>query len=168
MFAPTRYLDWARRFYGQVRFDLATSGVAGVSAAERAGPVGGASAALGTTHALWLAYASLTAPGDDVLVEAPGYEPLTRIAEGVGARVVTFERPAGERFALDPDRIARAMTPRTRVVAVSNLHNPSGVRADADSLRAGARVAGSHGAVLLVDEVYAPFDALVDRGGVFR
>ena len=60
------------------------------------------------------------------------------------------------------------MTPRTRVVAVSNLHNPSGVRADADSLRAAARVAASHGAVLLVDEVYAPFDALVDEGGIFR
>jgi len=103
-----------------------------------------------------------------VLVEAPGYEPLARIAEGVGARVVCFERPSGERFSLDPDRIARAMTPRTRVVAVSNLHNPSGVRADAASLQAAARVAESRGAILLVDEVYAPFDALVDDGGVFR
>ncbi|HEY3816707.1 MAG TPA: pyridoxal phosphate-dependent aminotransferase [Polyangiaceae bacterium] len=193
MFARTRYLEWARRFYGQVRFDLATSGIPGVSAAELGlpdarslddvtgwprfreaiaryndVPPGEAIASLGTTHALWLAYASLTSPGDEVLAEAPGYEPLTRIAEGVGARVVTFERPAGERFALDPDRVARAMTPRTRVVAVSNLHNPSGVRAGADAIRAVARVAESRGAVLLVDEVYAPFDALVDAEGVFR
>jgi aspartate/methionine/tyrosine aminotransferase len=192
MFAPTRYLEWARRFYGQVRFDLATSGISSVSATELGDlartcvddatgwprlreavaryndvPGGEAIAALGTTHALWLAYASLTAPGDDVLVEAPGYEPLVRIAEGVGARVVHFERRSSEGFALDPDRIARAMTPRTRVVALSNLHNPSGVRCDADSLRAAARVAESHGAVLLVDEVYAPFDALVDASGVF-
>jgi aspartate/methionine/tyrosine aminotransferase len=193
MFAPTLYLDWARRFYGRVRFDLATSGIPGVSAAELGLPDGRglddetgwqrlreaiaayndvpveeAIAALGTTHAIWLAYASLTSPGDDVLVEAPGYEPLARIAEGVGARVVSFERPAGEHFALDPDRIARAMTPRTRVVAVSNLHNPTGVRVDADSLRAAARVAESRGAVLFVDEVYAPFDTFVDAGGIFR
>jgi aspartate/methionine/tyrosine aminotransferase len=193
MFAPTRYLDWARRFYGQVRFDLATSGMTNVPAAELGlpdaasqddatgwrrlreavatyndVPAGEAVAALGTTHALWLAYAALTSPGDDVLVETPGYEPLARIAEGVGARVVPFERPAGERFALDPDRIARAMTPRTRVVVVANLHNPSGVRADDASLRAAARVAEAGGAVLLVDEVYAPFDALVDEAGVFR
>jgi aspartate/methionine/tyrosine aminotransferase len=193
MFAPTRYLDWARRFYGQVRFDLATSGIPPVPAAELGAfdalalddvtawprlreaiaryndvPAEEAIAALGTTHALWLAYASLTSPGDEVLVEAPGYEPIARIAEGVGARVVTFERPAAEGFALDPDRIARAMTPRTRVVAVSNLHNPSGVRAGADALQAAARVAASHGATLLVDEVYAPFDALVDDRGVFR
>jgi len=193
MFGPTRYLDWARKFYGQVRFDLATSGIPPVSSAELGlpdvhslddatgwqrlreaiaryndVPATEAIAALGTTHALWLAYASLTSPGDEVLVEAPGYEPLTRIAEGVGARVVQFERPAGDRFALDPDRIARAMTPRTRVVAISNLHNPTGVRADDDSLRGAARVAESRGAVLLVDEVYAPFDRLVDEGGVFH
>jgi aspartate/methionine/tyrosine aminotransferase len=60
------------------------------------------------------------------------------------------------------------MTPRTRVVAVSNLHNPSGVRASEDALREVARCAAVQGATLLVDEVYAPFDALVDSSGVFR
>jgi aspartate/methionine/tyrosine aminotransferase len=193
MFGPTLYLEWARRFYGQVQFDLATSGIAGVSAAElgtpdaaRADdptawprlreavaayndvPPGDAIAALGTTHALWLAYASLTSPGDDVLVEAPVYEPLIRIAEGMGARVMHFERDPRDGFALDPDRVARAITPRTRVVAVSNLQNPTGIRASADALRAVARVAESRGATLLVDEVYAPFDAFLDDAGVFR
>jgi aspartate/methionine/tyrosine aminotransferase len=193
MFAPTRYLDWARRLYGQIRYDLATSGMPGVSTPELGGPAfeglddpsgwtrlreaiaryndvpaGEAIAALGTTHALWLAYASLTSPGDEVLVETPGYEPLARIAEGVGAKVATFERAAREGYALDPERVARAMTPRTRVVAVSNLHNPTGVRTDAGVLRAIARIAEAQGAVLLVDEVYAPFDALVDGAGVFR
>jgi len=193
MFAPTRYLAWARRFYGQVRFDLATSGTPTVPlselgqpdaaanddpsgwerlrdaiAAHNDVPRGEAIAALGTTHALWLAYAALTAPGDDVLVESPAYEPLVRIAEGVGARVVPFERDRRARFALDPGRVERAMTDRTRLVVVSNLHNPSGVRADDDVLRAIARVAEKRRAYLLVDEVYAPFDALVGADGVFR
>jgi aspartate/methionine/tyrosine aminotransferase len=192
MFAPTRYLEWARRFYGQVRFDLATSGMPTVPLAElelpearRLDDVAGwarlreavarhndvppeqAVAALGTTHALWLAYASLTSPGDDVLVEEPVYEPLVRIAEGCGARVLRFARDASAGFALDPERVARAMTPRTRVVAVSNLHNPTGVRAPDDQLRVLARVAEAGGAHLLVDEVYAPFDALLDDRGVF-
>jgi aspartate/methionine/tyrosine aminotransferase len=192
MFAPTRYLAWARRFYGAVRFDLASSGIPSVPASElgapapstvddpsgwprlreaiaahNALPASEAIAALGTTHALWLAYAALTSPGDEVLVEAPAYEPLVRIAEGVGARVVHFERDASEGFALDPERIARAMTPRTRVVAVTNLHNPTGVRADDEVLAAAAKVAASRGAALLVDEVYAPFDALVDDACVF-
>ena len=124
-------------------------------------------AALGTTHALWLAYAALTSPGEEVLVEEPAYEPLIRIAEGVGLRVTRFARDLRDGFALDPARVARALTPRTRVVAISNLHNPSGVRATDEALRAVARLAESSGATLLVDEVYAPFDALVDAHGVF-
>jgi aspartate/methionine/tyrosine aminotransferase len=193
MFAPTRYLEWARRFYGTVRFDLASSGIPVVPTSELGvddavaldDPSGWdrlrgaiahyndvpgreAIAALGTTHALWLAYATLTSPGDEVLVEAPFYEPLVRIAEGVGARVTVFERESRAGFALDPERIARAITPRTRVVTVTNLHNPSGRRATTEALIAAARVAESGGAHLLVDEVYAPFDSLVGASGVFR
>jgi aspartate/methionine/tyrosine aminotransferase len=193
MFAPTRYLDWARRFYGKIRFDLATSGIPVVGldelgvpsardlddltggerarhaiAAHNGVPAGEAIAALGTTHALWLAYASLVGPGDDILVEDPAYEPLVRIAEGIGARVVRFARSASDRFALDPERVVRAMTPRTRAVCMTNLHNPTGVRATDASLREVAEVAAQQGAHLVVDEVYAPFDALVDAGGVFH
>lgn len=193
MFAPTRYLEWARRFYGQVRFDLATSGVATVPLAELGVPAAQALdnpsgwarlrtaiahhnnvpepeaiAAMGTTHALWLAYATLTSPGDEVVVEAPVYEPLVRIAEGLGLGVSTFERAAADAYALDVERVARAMTPRTRVIAVTNLHNPTGARASDDALRALAGLAESRGATLLVDEVYAPFDGLTDDAGVFR
>lgn len=193
MFAPTRYLLWARRFYGNVRYDLATSGMPTVPLAElgmpdartMGDPSGWAAArtaiasyhgvapdeavlALGTTHAIWLAYAALTSPGDEILVEQPAYEPLVRIAGGVGLRVTHFERPAAERFPLDPERIVRALTPRTRVVVVTNLHNPSGVRAPDDVLRAIAAALASRGVTLLVDEVYAPFDALVDARGVFH
>src|SRR5580658_9384658 len=119
MFAPTRYLAWARRVHGQARYDLASSGMPtfplaelGVPEASRLDdptgwirlreaiahyndvPGGEAVATLGTSHALWLAYASLTSSGDEVLVEDPAYEPLLRAVEGVGARVRRFERPA--------------------------------------------------------------------------
>jgi aspartate/methionine/tyrosine aminotransferase len=192
MFAPTRYLQWARRFHGNVRLDLATSGVPTVGlvelgvpraeqlddwsgvprlraaiAAYNAVPPEEAIATLGTSHALWLAYASLAGPGEEVLVEQPAYEPLIRIAEGMGAHVIRFERDPAQRFALDPDRVARAMTSRTRVVVVTNLHNPSGARASDDMLREVAHIAQKRGAYLLVDEVYAPFDNLIDDRGVF-
>jgi len=190
MFGPTRYLAWARRFYGSAPFDLASSGIPIVSREELGAPgatddvrgwararaaaarfndvpEGEAILALGTSHALWVAYATLLSPGDEVLVEAPTYEPLIRIAEGVGARIATFDRPAASGYAVDPRRVADAMTDRTRVVAISNLHNPSGARTPDDVLRETARVAASRGATLLVDEVYAPFDALVGADGVF-
>jgi aspartate/methionine/tyrosine aminotransferase len=193
MFGPTHYLLWARRFFGQARFDLATSGITSPPASDLGFPggadvddprgwtqlreaiaahnavdVGEAIAALGTSHALWMAYASLLEPGDEVLVEDPTYEPLLSAAKGVGAHVVRFERTRSERFALNPERVARAMTPRTRVIAITNLHNPSGARADGDALRALAGVAASRGAFLLVDEVYAAFDSFVDTHGAFQ
>ena len=120
-----------------------------------------------TTHALWTAYASLLAPGDEVLVEHPTYEPIYRIAEGVGARVTRFERSPGERFALDPDRVAAALTPRTRVIALTNLHNPGGVRASDEALRAIGSLAERNGAHVFVDEVYAAFDAMCDARGAW-
>jgi aspartate/methionine/tyrosine aminotransferase len=193
MYPPTRYLHWARRFYGQVEFDLASSGIpaAPVDALRDAPPAPADPAvawsalcraiadyndvptaevlpALGTTHALWLAYAALLAPGDEILIEEPAYEPLVRIAEGSGARVRRFGRERDARFALDPAQVERAMTAATRAVVVTNLHNPSGVRTSDDALRAVARSAAARGATLVVDEVYAPFDRLIDDRGVFR
>jgi aspartate/methionine/tyrosine aminotransferase len=193
MFAPTRYLQWARRFYGKVRFDLASSGMPTVALSELGVPTGEsfddssgslrlreaiaayngvrpseAIATLGTSHALWAAYASILRPGDDVLVEDPAYEPLIRVAEGVGARVRRFGRDSRDRFALDPERVASALTPHTRVIAITNLHNPSGARASDEALRAVANLAAAQAAYVLVDEVYAPFDALVDDSGVFQ
>jgi aspartate/methionine/tyrosine aminotransferase len=123
--------------------------------------------ALGTSHAIFLAYAAMLSPGDDILVETPGYEPLTRAAEGLGATVCTFRRELTEGFRLVPERVAAAMTPRTRAIVVSSLHNPTGVRADTAALRELASIAEARSAYLLVDEVYAPFDDLPEDG-VFR
>jgi aspartate/methionine/tyrosine aminotransferase len=192
MFRPTRYIEWARRRFGQVRYDLATSGIPTVPAEERPEPLAylpsgeawcraraaiaryndvperEALAALGTTHGTWLALATLLSPGDAVLVEEPAYEPLLRTAEGVGAEVTRFTRPAEASFAIDPDRIARAWTERTRAVLVSHLHNPSGQRATNEALSAVAKLAEARGGFVVVDEVYSPFDALTDAAGVFR
>jgi aspartate/methionine/tyrosine aminotransferase len=190
MFAPTRYLNWAVQHYGQVPFDLASSGMTTLPLAELGLPsslddvsahaklgariaahnavtADEAVATLGTSHALWTAYASLLSPGDDLLLEDPSYEPMWRIAEGMGVNVVRFARPVEQRCALDPARVAAAMTPRTRLVAISNLHNPSGARASDDALREVARIAAANGAHFLVDEVYAPFDELVGADGVW-
>jgi aspartate/methionine/tyrosine aminotransferase len=179
MYQPPRYLEWARRYYGKVPFDLASSGLAAANAdvvgwpspwdaPEPPARLRAAIAtfngvperevvpALGATHALWLAFASLVTPGDDVLVESPGYEPIWNLAEAAGARVVRFERDAESGYALDIDAVLAAFTPQTRVVALSDPHNPSGARADDGALFRLAEAVAARGARLLVDEVYAP------------
>ena len=90
--------------------------------------------AQGASGANFLVFAALLDPGDEVLVETPGYDPLLGAPRLLGARVNQFERDFAQGFALDPDRIRHAMTPRTRVIIVTNPHNPSGVVADPAAL----------------------------------
>jgi aspartate/methionine/tyrosine aminotransferase len=105
--------------------------------------------------------AALLEPGDDVLVERPGYDPLLGAPQLLGANIIRFDRCFSDQFALDPDRVARAITPRTRLIIVSGPHNPTGARADRSALAAIGRIARDHNAHVLVDEVY--LDAAVEK-----
>ena len=120
--------------------------------------------AQGASGANFLACAALLEPGDDVLVETPGYDPLLGAPRLLGAQVNQFVRDFNEGFALDADRVARAMTPRTRLIIVTNPHNPSGVLADPAALDEIGRIARAHGAHVLVDEVYLDVAASVRVG----
>ena len=92
--------------------------------------------------------------GSEVIVEHPAYEPLLRVPEALGYEVRRFRRTSADGFTIDLDRFAAAITPRTRLAIVSNLHNPSGVATDMRVIRAMARLLARVGAHLLVDEVY--------------
>lgn len=110
--------------------------------------------ATGTSGANFLVFAALIGPGDEVLVERPGYDPLAGAARLLGARVRTFERRYEDRFRLDAAACGRSMTPETRLIVLTHPHNPSGVACEADDLRALGRLAAAAGAHVLVDEVY--------------
>jgi aspartate/methionine/tyrosine aminotransferase len=103
----------------------------------------------GTSMANMLALAALIAPGDEVLIEHPAYEPLVAAARFLGAEVRRFTRTSPA-FALDPDAVAREVSERTRLIVLTNLHNPTGVLADRETLR---RI-GALGPLVLIDEVY--------------
>jgi len=111
-------------------------------------------AAIGTSLANHLAMAYLVKPGDEVLIERPTYEPLLALAEYLGAKVRRFDRRFEEGFRILPDEIERNISPRTRLIVITNLHNPSGVLADDDTLRHVGAIARRVNARLLVDEVY--------------
>lgn len=108
----------------------------------------------GTSGANFLVLAALLEPGDDVLVERPGYDPLLGAARLFGARTVRFDRPFEDGFGLDPERVRRAMTPRTKAIVITTPHNPSGVPADPAALDEIGRMAERAGAHVVVDEVY--------------
>lgn len=108
----------------------------------------------GTSMANFLAMAALIRPGDEVLIEHPTYEPILAAASFLGASIKRFERKPAEAFRLDPAEVKRAMTPSTRLIVLTNLHNPSSALASEADLRAIGELAQKVGARVLVDEVY--------------
>jgi len=175
------YMEWAK-LRSPARFNLATSGLSSFPlsglpvkledleingptiygyaplqeriATKTGAPPEAIVAAAGTSMANHLALAALVEAGDEVLVEHPTYELLLSTARYLGASVRRFPRRAADAFAIDPAEVARAITPATRLVVVTNFHNPSSVRADESALAAVGKVAAAGGARVLVDEVY--------------
>ena len=88
-------------------------------------------AADGTSMANFLAMAALIAPGDEVLIEHPTYEPLLGAAS-LPRRRHQAVRAQGRRTASGSirPRCATAMSDRTRLIVLTNLHNPSGALAE--------------------------------------
>jgi aspartate/methionine/tyrosine aminotransferase len=184
------YMEWAKT-QSRARFNLASSGVVAFPLAEL--PVGpedleltGPSsygypplqerlarragttpehilAATGTSMANLLVLASAAEPGDEVLIEHPTYELLVDAARFLGLVVRRFPRRSEEGFRLEPAAVAAAITPKTRIVVITNLHNPSNAFASEETLRAVGEIAGSVGARVLVDEVYREALAVLGR-----
>jgi aspartate/methionine/tyrosine aminotransferase len=118
-------------------------------------------AAAGTSMANHLAMAALIEPGDEVLIEHPAYELLVSAAQYLGAEVKRFARREESGYALDPAEVRRAISPKTRLIIVTNLHNPSGALTPESVLRVVGGLAHDAGAHVLVDEVY--LDAVYDH-----
>jgi aspartate/methionine/tyrosine aminotransferase len=108
----------------------------------------------GTSMANFLAMAALISPGDEVLVEYPTYELLLGAASFLGATVKRFERKAEDAFRLDIGRMGNAVSDQTRLIVITNLHNPTSALASEDELQSVGELAASVGARVLVDEVY--------------
>jgi len=111
-------------------------------------------AAAGTSMANYLAMATMIDAGDEVLIEQPTYELLTSTLLYLGATVKHFARTEESGYALDPAHVRRAISPKTRLIVLTNLHNPSSVLASDTALREIGDLARSVGARVLVDEVY--------------
>jgi len=108
----------------------------------------------GTSMANHLAMAAAIEYGDEVLIEQPTYEPLLALAQYFGANIKRFARSAENNFRVDLDELTSQVTPRTRLIVLTNLHNPSSALIDEDALRRIGEIAQTAGALVLVDEVY--------------
>ena len=108
----------------------------------------------GTSMANHLAMAAIIEPGDEVLIEHPAYGPILDVAYYLQANVRRFPRAEENGWAIDPKEVRRNITPKTRLVVITNLHNPTSALTSEAVLREIGDIARSIGALVLVDEVY--------------
>jgi aspartate aminotransferase len=108
----------------------------------------------GAKHTLYNLFVALLDPGDEVIVPSPywvSYPEQVRLVDGVPVTVLTREE-AG--FDLDPERIAAAVTPRTKLVVLNSPNNPTGAVFSAATLQAVARLAVDRNLWIVSDECY--------------
>ncbi len=108
----------------------------------------------GASEANACVFAGLLEPGEEALVEAPGYEPHRATPGFFGVRVRTFERRRERGYGDVTAAVERALTPATRLVALTDLHNPSGAPLAEDDAAALEALAGRRGRWILCDETF--------------
>jgi aspartate aminotransferase len=114
----------------------------------------------GAAGAINVALKAMLDPGDEVIVLVPYFPEYRFYIENHGGVVVPVE--TGERFEPDPDRIAAAITPRTRAIVVNSPNNPTGAIYSAEALRALDRAMAPHPNVVVISD--EPYRALVYDG----
>jgi aspartate/methionine/tyrosine aminotransferase len=179
--ARTAYIEWAK-LSATAKFNLAASGVKGLplnelpvrlEELELSSPGGYGYApllerlaaryracaknvvtAIGTSMANYLAMSAVLEPGDEVVIEDPAYDPMVEVGRYLGAVVKRIPRRPENKFQIDVDELKKIISGKTRLIALTNLHNPSGVLLEEVALREIGDVACMVGALVMIDEVY--------------
>jgi aspartate aminotransferase len=112
----------------------------------------------GSKPILLYAALALLENGDEALVPDPAYPIYDSVVRFAGGRPVTYRLDSSRRFAPDVDAIAASITPRTRVLVLNTPQNPTGGVIDAGRLAALAELAEAHDLIVIVDEIYRPFN----------
>ncbi|PZU86433.1 MAG: aminotransferase [Shinella sp.] len=108
----------------------------------------------GTQTALFTVMLGLLEPGDEVLVGDPFYATYEGVIASSGARMAPVPLRPENHFHLQPDDLARAITPRSRVVLLNTPHNPTGAVLSADEIAAIGKVCRDRDLWIVCDEVY--------------
>jgi aspartate/methionine/tyrosine aminotransferase len=108
----------------------------------------------GTSEANYLIALSQVRPGDVVAMQIPNYMQMWGVARCLGAEVQTFRLRTEAAWEPDWEQFERAVTPKTRLLYLSNPNNPTGSVLSSDAMRRIVDRCQQTGTWLLSDEVY--------------
>lgn len=111
----------------------------------------------GSQAAMLTVTLALLDPGDEVLVPTPFYDEYRRDIMLAGATMVPIPTRLEDHFAVDPDALERAVTPRTRAMILISPSNPTGAVIERATLERIAAIAQRHDLLVIWDELYERF-----------
>lgn len=109
----------------------------------------------GTSGALVLALMSVVNPGDEVIVFDPFFVMYPSLVSMVGGQTVLVDTYPD--FQIDLNRVADAITPRTKAILFNSPANPTGAVASEEEIRGLAELAAQRDVLLVSDEIYRAF-----------
>jgi len=104
---------------------------------------------------VWNTLCALLDPGDELIYADPAYPAYAACASYLQATAIPVPLLEASDFRLDLDRLAAAMTPRTRVIILNSPANPTGGLLPREDLERIAELAIRHDAIVLSDEIYS-------------
>jgi aspartate/methionine/tyrosine aminotransferase len=117
----------------------------------------------GAAGALFIVATSLLSAGDHLVVLRPNYATNIETPRAIGCDISFVELSLENGFRYTADDIAAVMTPRTRLVSITNPHNPTGAVLDERELERIVALVAMRGAYLLVDETYRDLTVTTPR-----
>lgn len=107
----------------------------------------------GTEEGLYAVMQAWIDRGDEVLVPDPGFVAYPTLVHLAGGEPVPYPLD-GERWEIDAEAVARAVTPRTKMIIVNTPSNPTGAVVSPETLQAIVRLGEEREILVVIDEVY--------------
>lgn len=108
----------------------------------------------GAKHAIHNVLTALCGPGDEVIIPSPYWVSYSALVELTGATPVIVPTIEASGFVLQPEQLAAAITPRTRLLMLNNPCNPTGSTYPVQTLIELGKIAIERDILVMSDEIY--------------
>ena len=108
----------------------------------------------GANEAIYYSIMAFVNPGDEVLIPNPNWHHYKSIVSLAGGVPIEVETLGSENFSLKAERVAKYITPKTKMICVTSPGNPTGCSEPLENLKALAELAVKHNLIVISDEIY--------------
>ena len=108
----------------------------------------------GAKHSLYNLMQVLCGPGDEVLIPSPYWVSYPEMVYLAGGTPIFIDCPQSEGFRLDPDRLRKSLTPRSKILILNSPSNPTGAILSEKDLKALAEIVVEKNLICISDEIY--------------